>query len=542
MGTGARGAVAPTTTGMLRHWAERDPDHTALRWEGGRMTYAQLDARSNQAANALVAAGVERGDRVAYLDKNSPEQVELYFGAVKIGAVPTPVNFRLAPPEIAFVVADARAEVLAVGAELLPTIDRVVDDLGGARVVSIGGEGGGAGPTYAAWRDAFPPDDPAVPIDAGDIAYQLYSSGTTGRPKGVLLSHANLVAETELLRDVVLLDAGSVSLVPMPLFHIGGGGYLLAGLARGATCVLVRDIVPPALVDTLEREQVTHTFVVPAVIQLLVSVPGVAERDFSALRCLAYGASPISERVLADAVRTFRCPLLQVYGLTETTGAVVYLPAADHDLDGPHRHRLRAAGVPAPGIGLRVVDPATGTDLATGQVGEIWIRGPVVMHGYWNQPEATGEAVAGGGWLRSGDAGYLDEDGYLYLYDRVKDMIVSGGENIYPAEVENVLMAHPAVADAAVIGIPDDRWGEVPLALVVRREGGVGGVGGVGGGGGEGAVTEEELVGWCRERLAGFKCPRRIEWAQALPRNPSGKILKKDLRAPYWEGRDRMVG
>ena len=528
MGSGAD-AVAATTADLIRYWAEVSPDHPALRWEdGGQLTYGELDARADQVAQALLAAGVGRGDRVAYLDKNSPEQVELYFGSVKVGAVPTPVNYRLAPPEIAYIVADAGARVVAVGAEFLPLVEPVEGDLGGGELLVIGEAAGSARPTYAAWRDAFAPEDPHLPVDPGDTAYQLYSSGTTGRPKGVLLSHANIVAEVGLLRDVVPVGPGSVSLVPMPLFHIGGGGYLLAGLAHGATNVLVRDVVPPALVDTFERERVTHSFVVPAVIQFMLAVPGVAERDFSALECLVYGASPISERVLADAVRTFGAPLVQVYGLTETTGAVVYLPAADHDPDGPHRHRLRAAGLPAPGVEVRLVDPAAGTDVAPGAVGEVWIRGPVVMQGYWHLPDATAAAVVEGGWFRTGDAGYRDADGYLYLYDRVKDMIVSGGENIYPAEVENALMGHPAVADAAVIGVPDERWGERPLALVVRRP--------------DAAVTPDELLAWCRERLAGFKCPDRVEWADALPRNPSGKVLKKDLRAPYWEGHERLVG
>jgi acyl-CoA synthetase (AMP-forming)/AMP-acid ligase II len=243
---------------------------------------------------------------------------------------------------------------------------------------------------------------------------------------------------------------------------------------------------------------------------------------------LLYGASPISEQVLADSVRTFGCDFLQAYGLTETTGTVVILPAEDHDPDGPNRHRLRAAGRPVPGTEARVVDAATGEDQPVGEVGEIWIRGPLVMKGYWNMPEATADAIIEGGWFRTGDAGYFDDDGYIYLYDRVKDMIVSGGENVYPAEVENALMSHPGVADAAVIGVPDDRWGETPKAMVVRASGS--------------EVTEAELIAHCKERLATFKCPTSVDWLDALPRNPSGKILKKDLREPFWAGRERRIG
>jgi acyl-CoA synthetase (AMP-forming)/AMP-acid ligase II len=232
--------------------------------------------------------------------------------------------------------------------------------------------------------------------------------------------------------------------------------------------------------------------------------------------------------VLGAAIRTFRCQFVQAYGLTETTGTVVSLPAADHDPDGPNRHRLRAVGLPVPGSEVRVVDPATGEDVEERQVGEIWIRGPQIMKGYWNMPQATAETILPGGWLRTGDAGYRDEDGYLYVHDRVKDMIVSGGENVYPAEVENVVMSHPGVADVAVIGVPDETWGERPKALVVRVAGG--------------ELTEAELIGYCRERLAGFKCPASVDWIDELPRNPSGKVLKKDLRAPYWAGHERLVG
>jgi acyl-CoA synthetase (AMP-forming)/AMP-acid ligase II len=223
----------------------------------------------------------------------------------------------------------------------------------------------------------------------------------------------------------------------------------------------------------------------------------------------------------------FGCQFWQAYGLTETTGAIVNLPPQDHDVSGPNRHRLRSCGLAGPGVELRIVEPATGRDLPTGQVGEIWTRSPQNMKGYWNQPEATTATIGAGGWLRTGDAGYLDDDGYLYIHDRVKDMIVSGGENVYPAEVENVLMAHPAVADVAVIGVPDDRWGEKAKAIVVKVEGV--------------EVTPEELIEFSRERLAKFKCPTSVDFTDALPRNPSGKVLKKDLRAPYWEDHDRMV-
>jgi len=292
--------------------------------------------------------------------------------------------------------------------------------------------------------------------------------------------------------------------------------------------VLVRDLDPAVVVDLIERDRVTHAFLVPVALQFMLAVPGVEDRDFSALDTFLYGASPISEKVLSDSIRTFGCRFMQVYGLTETTGSVVLLPAEDHDPDGPNRHRLRAAGLPMGDNEVRVVDSDTGEDVPTGDVGEIWVRGSTVMKGYWHLPEATEEAIRPGGWFRSGDAGYFDDDGYLYLYDRVKDMIVSGGENVYPAEVENVLMSHPGVADVAVIGVPSEKWGETPKAMVVRAPGT--------------EATESELIAYCKENLAGFKCPTSVDWVEALPRNPSGKVLKKDLRAPFWEGHDRQIG
>jgi len=490
------------------------------------MTYGELNERSDRLAQALRDAGVGVDDHVCYLDKNSPEQIELFFGAAKLNAVPTPVNFRLAPPEIAVIVADAGAKVFAVGEEFAPLVEQIVGELPDTKIVIIGESSNY--PTFAIWRDSYPAIDPLVPQAADDVAYQLYSSGTTGRPKGAQLTQSNLEAGRSLYPGLMELDSESISMVAMPLYHIGGGGWVLAGIAFGATNVIVRDIVPAALVELIEREHISHAFLVPTVLQFMLAVPGIERRDFSALRYFLYGAAPISEQVLTDSIRTFGCQFLQAYGLTETTGTVVILPAADHQPGGPHPERLRAAGLAVPGSAIRIVDADTGDDAPVGGVGEIWINSPMVMKGYWNMLEATAEAIRPGGWFRSGDAGYLDADGYLYMYDRMKDMIVSGGENIYPAEVENVLMSHPGVADVAVIGIPSDKWGETPRAMVVRAPGT--------------EVSEAELIAYSRTRLAPFKCPTSVEWVEALPRNPSGKILKKDLRAPFWEGRTRLVG
>jgi long-chain acyl-CoA synthetase len=435
------------------------------------------------------------------------------------------VNFRLAPAEVAYIVQDSQTRVLVVGQELAPVVAAVAGELAGVKVLIIGGDGD---QSYETWRDAHPAEDPNAESSSADVAFQLYSSGTTGRPKGVELINQNFVVGTTQFEELMELGKDAISRVAMPQFHIGGGGWALAGLTVGATNVLVRDIVPAQLVEQLERDKISHAFLVPAVLQFMLAVPGIGDRDFSALRYFLYGASPISEKVLAESIRTFGCKFLQAYGLTETTGMVVLLPAEDHDPDGPNRHRLRAVGTPVPGTEVRIVAPGGEEDVEPGAVGEIWIRSPQVMKGYWNMPEATEEAIVGDGWFRSGDAGYMDPDGYIYIHDRVKDMIVSGGENIYPAEVENVLMAHPAVADVAVIGVPSEKWGETPKAMVVLAPGA--------------SVTEADLIQFCRRQLATFKCPTSVDWVTELPRNPSGKVLKKDLRAPFWAGRDRMVG
>lgn len=502
-------------------------ERTALVEGGRRQTWGELLQRSSQVAQGLVAEGVGPQDRIAFLDKNGIAHFEAFFGAGLLNAVCVDINWRLAAPEVAFIVNDSEAKVLVVGPDFVPVLDAISAELSTVRkIVVIGGHP--SFEDYESWVARQPAEDPGATSNDDDVAFQLYSSGTTGRPKGVMLANRNFFGLLPLAKEIWELTPESVNLVAMPLFHIGGGGWAIAGMYEGATSVILRDLDPAALVRLIGEEHITHAFVVPAVLQFMLMVPGADTADYSSLQVLVYGASPISEEVLAKSVRLFGCKFWQAYGLTETTGAVVNLPPADHDPDGPNKHRLRSCGLPGPGVELRIVDAATREDVVAGEVGEIWIRSPQVMKGYWHLNDETAKAIVEGGWFRSGDLGYLDADGYLYIHDRVKDMIVSGGENVYPAEVENVLMAHPAVADVAVIGVPDERWGEVAKAMVVRA-------GGV-------EVSEQELIDHCRERLAKFKCPASVEWVEALPRNPSGKILKKDLRAPYWEGRERFVG
>jgi long-chain acyl-CoA synthetase len=511
---------------ILRHHADESPDRPSLVLGDRTMSWAELYERASRVAAGLADAGVGSQDRVAFLDKNGIEHFEVFYGAALANAVCVDVNWRLAPPEVEFIVNDAAAKVFVVGPDFVPVLDAIADSLTTVGTILVIG-GHEKYQDYDEWVASHPAVDPHTPSADDDVAFQLYSSGTTGRPKGVMLTNHNFFSLGPWAVDMWGLTADSVNLVAMPLFHIGGGGYATAGMFVGAVSVIVRDLDPAALVALIPAHHVTNAFLVPAVLQFMLLVPGVEDADFSSLRTILYGASPISEDVLARSVATFGADFWQAYGLTETTGAVVNLAPEDHDLTGPNRHRLRSCGKPGPGVELRIVDPDTRADVPVGDVGEIWVRSPQVMKGYWNNDAATAEVVDADGWFRSGDVGYLDDDGYLYIHDRVKDMIVSGGENVYPAEVENALMRHDGIADVAVIGVPHEKWGETAKAIVVKAAGA--------------DPSEEEIIAFAREHLARFKCPTSVDFIDVLPRNPSGKVLKKDLRAPYWEGRERQV-
>jgi long-chain acyl-CoA synthetase len=310
------------------------------------------------------------------------------------------------------------------------------------------------------------------------------------------------------------------------MFHIAGSGWSLIGLHHGCQTVVLRDVDPVRILQLIPEFGVTNAFFVPAVIQFLLQTPGVADTDFSSLRVVVYGASPITDTTLMRAMEVFGCEFLQVYGLTETTGAITQLDPEFHDpVNRPDL--LRSCGKPFAWVDVRVVDAETGTDVEPGTVGELWTRSMQNMAGYWRNADATSAAMTADGWFKTGDAGYYDQDGFLFLHDRVKDMIVSGGENIYPAEVENVLARHPDIVDVAVVGVPDERWGEAVKAVVVVREGS--------------APTEADLIAFTREYLAGYKLPKSVAFADVLPRNPSGKLLKREIRAPYWEGAERQI-
>jgi acyl-CoA synthetase (AMP-forming)/AMP-acid ligase II len=510
----------PTIVERVRDHARRMSDRVAVHFGDETLTFAELDRRSNRVARALLTAGVSRQSRIAVLAKNTPTFYDLALGAAKIDAVLVPINYRLAPAEIAYILKDSGALLLFVSPEYLEAVAAMKGDLPDLReTITIDGTDYPSA-EYGAWRDRHSDEDPNIDVAADAVTMQMYTSGTTGRPKGTLLTHANL---REALRGAVPawgpLGTHDVILVCMPQYHIGASIWGLAGLWQGVESVLTREFNVANVLRIIERHRITKAQLASVMMKIMLEDPACSSTDFSSLKLIIYGTAPAPEALVRTAQKTFGCGLAQGYGMTETAGTISYLTPEDHA--HPVGNRLRSAGRPLAGVEIRVCN-ADGVSVPANTIGEVTCRGGQVAVGYWHYPEATAQAIRDG-WLRTGDAGYFDQEGYLYICDRVKDMIISGGENIYPAEVENALYAHPDVSDVAVIGVPDERWGEVPKAIVVRRPGST--------------VSEEELLEFGRTRIARFKVPRSVDFVDALPRNTSGKVLKRELRRPYWENR-----
>jgi long-chain acyl-CoA synthetase len=513
--------------------SQEERDHEMLVLGDERRSWGEEFDVACRVAQSAARDGMVAGDRIAFLDRNGIAYFDFLFGGALIGAVNVAVNWRLSPKEMASIIDDAGATLLAIHSDYLAALADMPGGLPTVRRIVVFGEVDGTPcddprtVSFDSWVNGCAADDPGHVGGPDEVSMQLYTSGTTGLPKGVMLTNANMSTAIGEADETFSISDDTVSLVAMPLFHIGGSGWALCAMSRGGRSVILRDVDPALLLELIAAERITEMFVVPAVLMALLASPSLGTTDLSSLRLVFYGASPISEDVLVKCMSALGCGFCQVYGMTETTGAITALPFEDHDPDGPRRGLLRSAGKPHNSVELRVVDPDTGKDAAAGAVGEVWTRSPYNMAGYWGKPEETAGTVDGDGWLRTGDAGYFDADGYLYLHDRLKDMIVSGGENIYPAEVENVLLSLPSVVDAAVIGVPDERWGETVKAVVVLAPGA--------------ALDEADVIAQCRNSLAHYKCPTSVEAVDALPRNPSGKILKREIRAPYWVGKERSI-
>jgi len=490
-------------------------DAPALGFSADAISYRQLDARVTRIANALHQEAAP-GDRIAILGRNSPEQVALLLAVLRAGMTALPINWRLAPAEVAYILSHSGARLLFADEAFCPAM-RALDEAQSMTVHSL--DGG----SFAAWYGACIKDAVLPAIGRDDLALLMYTSGTTGLPKGVMLSHANVLDSLAIMgAEPLHLGPEDVVYAPAPMFHITGIGPVLRAVQTGARLIVSGLFDPDAAVRIMAREGVTYTTLAPAMIQACLAAPSLAQAPLTALRTIVYGGSPISPETLHEARARIGCEFVQCYGLTETTGPITVLTPDDHH---PDRDLLLSCGRPPEGIAVRIEGP-DGAVLPAGETGEIVVSGPIVMQGYADDPEATGRTIAAG-WLRSGDAGYLDADGYLFIRDRVKDMIVSGGENIYPVEVENALAAHPQVRDVAVIGVPDPRWGETVMAIVVAEQP---------------DADPDDIMDFCRSRIAGYKCPRRIAMVDSLPRNAAGKVLRRDLRAPYWLGHERQVG
>lgn len=509
----------------LAHWAAVKPDAEAMSYLGRSFTWAQFDDRVRRAAGVLSALGIGRGDVVAFLDKNHPGCIEVTMGAASLGAATAIINFRLAGDEMDYVLNDSGAKVLFVGTELISGIEKIRDRLTHVEHIITVTPEGGDGDEYEAALAAASPKGRSPETDPDDVCVIMYSSGTTGNPKGVRLSQANLVAHVRNA-GTFTFDEDDKNLVAMPLFHVGGSSYMQFGIAEGVNTILTRDADGMTLAAAI-LAGCTRTFVVPAVLGKVMDAGRDSIKLFGNIRTFVYGASPMPPALLQSALKAFPdSDFVQVYGLTEVCGAVTVLSPEAHR-DEANAGRLVSAGQACGEVEVRVVDPDKLADVPVGQAGELWFRTPQLMRGYHNKPEATAEAITSDGWFRTGDIGRVDADGFVFIEDRLKDMIISGGENIYSVEVERALSDHPAVLDAAVFGIPDEKWGESVKAVVELSSGA--------------ETSEGELIEWCRERLARYKCPKSVDIVEALPRNPTGKLLKRDLRKPYWENRDRAI-
>ena len=519
--------TTPSERGLLsdrvEHWADTKPDDIAIIYEDRQWTWSQWRDRIHHVSGALLAAGIRRGDVVAFVDKNTPACLEVTLGASAIGAINAVVNWRLAPEELAYVLGDSAARIVFVGPESRAVVEGIREKLPNLeRIVTAGG----ADDEYEAMLSAATPTGQQNDVRPEDPAFLIYTSGTTGFPKGAMISHQAAVAHSESVAGVFQFQDGDHSLVAMPMFHVGGTSYALLGIHQGVRSTILRSADVPGLISAIAGGA-THAFLVPAVIGGILNAGEQVIAAFSPLKWIGYGASPCPAPVLNAALASWpNANFIQVYGTTELAGSVATLSPEAHR-DQAHPERLSSAGTPLPAVEMRVVSPTSGEDVEPGQPGELWFRGSQVMSGYWGKPDATAESITEDGWYRTGDIGQVDDGGFVFIVDRVKDMIISGGENIYSPEVEQVIQQHPAVAEVAIIGIPHPKWGEEVKAIVSPKA--------------DETIDPDELIAFTRERLATYKCPRSVDVLDELPRNATGKLLKKVLRAPYWEGQTRNV-
>lgn len=513
------------------YWMQRKPDSEFIVQGSRQVTYGEASIIINQLANSFVKDRLQAGDRVAILSRNRIEYVLIYLAASKVGIVPVPLNFRLSLPQWAYIIKDAKARMILAEGEFTEAINQIQGELKTVkRFINFDDEKVSGWDEYGKWISGQPSTSPDVHLSENPDLNQMYTSGTTGHPKGAVITHRAVFANIMQISHALKWNAGERSLVVMPMFHAAIVPTAFTCLAWGGSLYIMGKFNPKEVVHVLNQERIVIATLVPAMIQECVEYI-LSEFDLNEFRCdqlrtIHYGASPIAEQTLRRALEIFRCGFVQTYGMTEATQSVSILYPEDHQRAlSVQPELLQSAGRPALGTELRIVDEHD-KSLPNGVVGEIVVRGPQLMRGYWNFPHATNETLRGG-WLHTGDAGILDEEGYLYVRDRIKDMIISGGENVYPNVVENVISSHPAISEVAVIGVPDDKWGETVKAVVVLCEGST--------------ATQEEIIDYCRGKLAGYERPRSVDIVDTMPRTPSGKVLKRILRKPYWPEKSMHV-
>ena len=505
---------------FLKHWAKVKPDQIALEMGDRATTYGETEVLTRRLIALFAQHGVGHGDRIAWLGKNSDRFFMLLYAAARVGVVMAPIGWRLAAPEISYILQDTGTKLLFVEEGFVEVADTVTSAMENApRVLEA----------EAAFREAEGYNPAEIePASQDDAILQLYTSGTTGNPKGVALSNRNMFSLRKPSLDASLpwqtyADSDCI-LAAMPCAHIGGTGLSAVATSAGIRAQILAEFTPDGVLHAIQNGA-THMFLVPAAIQFVIQHPLAKETDFSGLRYLMYGAAPMPLELLKQTVATMpSAGLLQVYGMTETCGTVTMLPPADHVLEG--NERMRSAGKAVPGVEIQIRGEDN-KEVVLGEIGEICILSPSNTDGYWKLPEATAKSIDTDGWLHTGDAGIMDVDGYVYIQDRINDMIISGGENVYPAEVESAIYGHPAVAEVAVIGIPSEQWGEEVKACCVAKPGM--------------EINAGDVIAYAREKIAAFKAPKSVDVIPEMPRNASGKILRRQLRAPYWEGQDRQV-
>jgi acyl-CoA synthetase (AMP-forming)/AMP-acid ligase II len=502
------------------------PDRPFIVFEGRQWSFVQFNERVNRLANAFGKLGIQKGDRIGMLQVNCPQVVEAYFAAAKIGAIFVPLNFRATSEELVYMIGNAEAAVLLTGARYFDMVKEMLPQLPSVMAcISVDAPRDGT-PFYEDLIDCAGSEEATTEIGDDDVTILMYTAGTTGRPKGVPLTHSGFVSY--ILANVEPADPEieEKNLLTVPLYHVAGMQAVLAGIYGGRTLVLMRQFEVKEWLTTAQEEKVTRAMLVPTMLKWVIEDPDFHNYDLSSMAVITYGAAPMPLNVIQKAIEKMPAVrFINAFGQTETASTITTLGPSDHIIEGTDADKEKklkrlatSIGRPLPDVEVKIIDE-NGTALHGGQVGEIYAKGPRMMKGYWGDADKSAQVITTDGWLRTGDKGWMDEDGYIYLAGRGDDMIIRGGENISPEEVEDVLHAHPKIDEAAVIGIPHPDWGQEPCAVVVLKKG-------------EDADTDE-MMAYCRSRLAGFKRPGSVIFIDSLPRNPMGKVLKKKLRETY---------